>query len=563
MPARSNAPPAATLLAALAFVVGACVAPAPEQTQADPEGELRTRIPIEPASIDPQVDSSILGLSIAMSVFEPLLTFDPKTLRPIPAAARELPTASADGLSYTFRLRDGLSYSDGSPVRASDFAYGFSRLCDPAVKGYYASSGSIVAGCREWQRLDPKKDSPAALKAARDRLFAEGIKVLGEKELQFMLVEPAPYFLSVAALWLTAPVRESDVLRGGENWTEPQTYVGNGPFILSEWKHGERLVLTANPRYRNPPKIKKWTRVIIENPDIAFTAYRNGELDYLLIGPEDLPTVERDADLQRQVVDAEGSCTNFISFNQRRPPFDDHNVRLAFAKSLDREAFTRDIAKINKPASAGFIPPGLPGYDPGDTAQRFEPAIAKQLLERSRYAGREELRTIRWPYVKDPSGRFETRLAWFQQQWKTHLGVEILLDEVEREAVRQLFRRAETTPQLFGINGWCADYPDQQDWLSVVFASDSSFVAVRYTGYKSEEFDRLVKQADRESDPKRRDELYLKASRLLSGDAPVAWLVYPARKYLKKPWVQGIVDTALDLFPGFFRMTEIYVTKKR
>src|SRR5207245_4898608 len=130
--------------------------------------------------IDPQKESFTNEVAHTMQVYEALLTFDPKTLKPIPGAAKELPKLSSDGLTYTFTLRDGLKYSEGSPVAAKDFAFGFTRLCDPNVAGEYAFTGYIIAGCEAWSTMDTKKATKAEIDAAKAKL---GIKVNCDKDV--------------------------------------------------------------------------------------------------------------------------------------------------------------------------------------------------------------------------------------------------------------------------------------------------------------------------------------------------------------------------------------------
>src|SRR5438105_10593347 len=305
----------------------------------DTNGEITTNTGAEPDTIDPQKESFTNEVAHTMQVFEALMTFDPKTLKPIPAAAKENPKLSSDGLTYPFTLRDGLKYSDGSAVTAKDFAFGFTRLCDPNVAGEYAFTGYIITGCEAWSTMDTKKATKAELDAAKAKL---GVKVNGDKELSFTLNEKAPYFLSIAALWVGVPARESDVTKGGDKWTEPATFIGNGPFKLTEWKHNEKMVYERNDNYRTPAKLKRWTKVMINEAAVAFAAYRNNELDITGFGAEQLRTVEGDADLKAQTVDLGGSCTIFIGFNTVRAPFDDAKVRLAFSKSFDRVAYIND-----------------------------------------------------------------------------------------------------------------------------------------------------------------------------------------------------------------------------
>ena len=549
---------ALSLLMAFALVLSACqqAAPAQQQSQseADPNGQITTNTGAEPDTIDPQKESFVDEVGQTMMVFESLMTFDADTLKAIPGAAKELPQVTNNGMTYMYTLRDGLKYSDGSEVKASDFAFGFTRLCDPSVAGEYAFTGYVIKGCEDWNSSDPKADK-AASDALKKGLTDDGIKFdNAKKTITFNLTEQAPYFNSIAALWVGVPTRESDVTKGGDKWTEPSTFIGNGPFVLSEWKHNEKIVFTPNPNYRTPSKLKKWTRVMINEASVAFAAYRNNELDTYAVTAEDLRTIEADADLKGQLHEGPDSCTFYYGYNSKKPPFDDKAVRQALAKAFDRDAYIKDLQKIGKPALA-FIPPGMPGYDEGDTFQKYDVAAAKTLLAGSKYANSDAMKSIKFTY--NASARNKTRVEWVQQQWKTNLGIDVALDPVDSTTFSQLVKKAETTPPLF-LLGWCADYPDQQDWLTTVFHSAST---VTRTGYNNPQFDALVKAADKEADAKKRDDTYQQASRLLSQDAPVAFLYYSAKKSLFKPWVKGVKQTAMDFALGIFKVTDIYVAK--
>ena len=551
-----------SLLVIAGLLAAACTA-APGTTTASPggadaidtNGEITTNTFSDPETIDPQKESFVNEVAQTMMVYESLMTFDPKTLKPIPGAAKENPKLSSDGLTYTYTLRDGLKYSDGSALTAKDFAYGFTRLCDPTTAGEYAFTGFIIAGCEAWSTMDTKAATQAELAAAKAKL---GIKVNGDKEISFTLTEKAPYFNSIAALWVGVPVRESDVTKGGDKWTEPATFIGNGPFKLTEWKHNEKMVFERNDNYRTPAKLKRWTKVMINENAVAFAAYQNNELEVTGVAAEQLRTVEGDADLKSQVVDVGGSCTIYVGFNNARAPFDDVNVRMAFAKSFDRVGYINDVAKIGKAAdSGGFIPPGMPGYDKDDSAQKFDPAAAKALLAKSKYANTDTMKGLKFTYAASAANK--TRIEWLQQQWQTNLGVTVAPDPVDATTYTSLVKKPETTPLMFRL-GWCADYPDQQDWLTTVFHSSST---VTHTGYKNTAFDTAVRKADADPNPESRDKTYQDASRMLSNDAAAAWWYYTATKFLKKPWLKGITNTVMDFEIGIFDLVNIGVTKKK
>jgi len=508
---------------------------------ADPNGEIRTSLAAEPDTIDPQRESFPDEIAQTLMVYEPLLTFDLKTLQPVPAAARAMPDVSDDGLTVTFTLRDGATYSDGAPLRAQDFVNGWTRLCDPTIASGFVFVGYVISGCQRWNNLDPKRATAFELAAARADL---GVRALDDRRILFTLTRPAPYFLAIAALWVGAPVRAADVSAGGDHWTEPRTFIGNGPFRLTEWTHGERLVFERNDRYRSPAKLKRWTKVVVTDPAIAKTAFADGELDVTSAGKDDPGAVS-----------APPSATFYIGLNVQRPPFDDPKVRLAFARSLDRAAYVRDV--LDQPAvpTASLIPAGLPGADPFDDAQAFDPAFARALLAASRY--RSPLPPMEFSY-RTNAPRAIAQAKWAIAQWKTNLGVTVVEHPIGDCGFCPLVKKAEEAPQIF-VLGWSLDYPDAQDWLPTIFRSNT---AVQHTGYRSDTFDGLVDRADVERDPVTRLDLYRQAQRLLTSDAPAIFLYSTERRYLINPRVRGYALTASDWEFAQFAIASMYVTKQ-
>ena len=528
-------------LAAWLFA-GACAQQPPiaVPSPADPGAEIRTSLAAEPDTIDPQKASFPDEIAQTLMVYEPLLTFDPKTVAPIPAAARAQPEVSDDGLTVTFTLRDGLTYSDGAPLRAQDFVNGWTRLCDPSIAGDFAYVAYVISGCEHWNNLDPKRASLFELAAARADL---GVRALDDRRILFTLTRPAPYFLAIAALWVGVPVRSADVSAGGDHWTEPTTLIGNGPFRLTEWSHGERLVFERNDRYRSPAKLKRWTKVIVKDPAVARAAFAAGELDVIAAGKNDANAVR-----------APASATFFIGLNVQRPPFDDPKVRLAFARSLDRAAYVRDVLDLPGVPTASLIPAGLPGSDPSDDTQAFDPAAARALLAASRYP--RPLPPMEFSY-RTNMPRAIAEAKWAIEQWRTNLGVAVAERPIG-ECFCPLVKTEQAVPQIYAW-GWSFDYPDPQDWLPTVFRSTA---AVQHTGYRSAAFDGLVDRADVERDPAKRSELYRQAQRLLTSEAPAIFLYSTERRYLVDPRVRGYVLAASDWEFGQFTIASMYLARR-
>jgi oligopeptide transport system substrate-binding protein len=534
-------------LTVLGMVVSACQQENGTQGgQIDPEGELILPITAEPDSIDPQVESFVTEIGITMLVFDALMAFDPDTLRPIPGSAREM-KVSNDGLTYTFILKDGLKYSDGVDVKAKDYEYAFKRLCDPDVAGEYQGTGFIVVGCEEYAHADPAADSPAKLQELRNKV---GVKAIDDKTIEYKIKEKASYFPSLMGMWIGVPTREDKVKAGGDRWTEPEHFIGNGLFKLTEWRHNEKLVFERNENHNPKAKLKKITKPVMAEQAVRFAAYQNGDIDFVAITGPERTTVEGNAELSKQLVRVPGSCTFYFGFNTQKPPFDDPNVRLAFSKAYDRDQYVKDIRQGLGTPNASFIPPGLPGYDAEDAAQKFDAPAAKQLLTQSRYG--TAIPPVKFTYSS--TQRNKTNAEWVIGQWKQHLGVDIPLDPVDSTAFTRLVKDKATTPQLFYLS-WCADYADQYNWLY-----DAYTVTLERTNWKNQQFETLVRQAAGEQDPARRTDLYKQAQRILTKDAPAGFQFTTTDWVLVKPWVQGHKLTPIDFGFSYNTLANVFVT---
>jgi oligopeptide transport system substrate-binding protein len=507
----------------------------------------------EPDTIDPQKASFVHEISVIMKVFDALMTFDPKSGQPVPLAAKEMPKLSSDGLTYTFTLKDGLQYSDGQPLTAKNFEYAFKRLCDPQVAGEYAFTGVVVAGCEAYENADPKSTSPADLQKLRD---AVQVKATDDKTITYTLAEKAPYFLAIMATWVGVPTREDMVQKGGEKWTEPATYIGNGPWILSEWKHNESMTFTRNDKHNPQVKFKTWKYVMINEHAVDFASYRNNEVDLVGVAGPDRKTVEGDQELSKQLDKSSGTCTFYWGFNTTRPPFDDPQVRLAFAKAYDRQQYVEDILGGIGTPNMSFMPPGLPANDPKDDTQKFDAAAAKQLLSQSKYAADLQSGKLKIQFGFASSQLNLQRAQWIQGQWKQNLGVNVDLDAQERTTYTKNVKQLATTPQSFYL-GWCMDYPDPQDWLTTVFHSSSS---VSHTGWKNDAFDKMVRAADAEPDQAKREQMYKDAQKILTKDAPAAFVNTDANWILVKPWVQGWKQNPLDYYFSSLNLYSMVIT---
>ena len=240
-----------------------------------------------------------------------------------------------------------------------------------------------------------------------------------------------------------------------------------------------------------------------------------------------------------------GSCTYAVMFHQLKEPFTDQKVREAFAMALDREGWVNDVLMGLGSPTLTWIPSGFPGYDANENRWGFNADAARQALAESSYGSVDKLPPIKLTFSDTPRNR--TRYEWLAAKWKDVLNVDVTLDPVEPTTYTALTKDVNTAPQVF-ILGWCADYPDPQNWLSVYWKTGAFGDRI---GYTNKDFDALVDQADVELDAAKRMDLYAQAQTLLTDGAPVAFMWNNLNTYLVKPWVKGIVTTPQDSdFPG-------------
>jgi oligopeptide transport system substrate-binding protein len=343
------------------------------------------------------------------------------------------------------------------------------------------------------------------------------------------------------SLWVTYPANEENITEGGDIWWNSSKFqIGNGPYVLDALEPFVRAHFSPNANYwRGQPMVNLEYSYITDSA-VAFEAYKNNEFDIVPLAAEDLATVQADPVLSKEANIYPGSCTFAIMFHQLKEPFTDQKVREAFAMSFDRDAWVADVLKGLGAPTLTWIPPGYPGYDAEENRWGFDPEAAKAALAESSYGGVEGLPPITLTFSDTPRNR--TRNEWLAAKWKENLGVDLALDPVESTTYTALTKDITTAPQTF-IMGWCADYPDPQNWLSVYWKTGGFGERI---GYSNADFDALVNEADTTTDPAKRAELYAQAQTLLTDGAPVAFAWNNVNTYMVKPWVTGLVKTPQD-----------------
>jgi oligopeptide transport system substrate-binding protein len=544
----------ATSLVAAASMMLTAVSPSAAASPQQDAKVLRINLGAFPDTIDPQKSSFVNEIAHLKLVYEGLTKLNEK-LATVPGAAEKW-AYSNDGTTLTFTLRKGLKYSDGSVLNAKRFEYSILRNINPATAGEYGTITNEIAGAPEWQDAVAGKKDEATVKAAEDAV-RKSVMAMGANgqpcadyaqadclTLKLTLSKAAPYFHTIMGLWVTYPAKEELITAGGDTWwLDAKNHVGNGPFAMETLEQGQRSTYMPNPNYWGGKAKYNIEYSYITDSAVATEAYKNDEFDIVGLPAEDLKAVQADPVLSKEAKIFPGSCTTALQFRNFKAPFDDPKVRQAFAYSIDRERWVKDVLQGLGAPTLTWIPPGFPGFDKNEARFKFNADSAKKAIAESTYKSVDKLPPIILTFSDTPRNR--TRNEWLGARFKEVFGdaLQVELKPVEPTAFTAKQKDRESDLQMF-LGGWCADYPDQQNWLSVYFNGSSTFA--NRIGYNSEAFNKLTEQADKELNTTKRTQLYAQAQSQLVKDLPVAFMWNNVNSYLVKPWVKGIKTTPQD-----------------
>ena len=531
---------------ALALVLSLALSAAGCSKETAAGGVLRINLAGEPDTIDPNRASWADQLSVAGQCFEGLLGFT-KDLELKADVAKQIPTTgnggiSEDGLTYTFKLRSDVTWSDGQKVTAGDFEYSIKRMLSPDLAADYASFYYDIVGAKDYNG-----GTGSAANVA--------VKAIDDTTLEIKLVKIRPTFLQLMALWPSWPVREDIITQYGSQWTEPPHYIGNGPFLLTEWVHQDHMTFEANPNYwGKKPKLTEIDYKMITDPNAELAAYKNGELDMSRVPTGSEKTIMADSVLNAQTIRYYDLTTFAFQFNVTKAPFDNKLVRKAIATGIDRVSFIDQVRRGIGKAATSWIPPGMPGYDANlGSEYQFDAAKAQQLLTDAGYPNGAGLPAIKFSFTDSAGNRLIAE--FLQGQMKTNLNINITLDPMESSAF-QAFVNAEQ--HQWAWFGWGADYPDPDNWLPEIFGTGAGN---NHTAYSNPAFDTLCADAAQELNNTKRLEKYAEAQAMIIDDLPIVPMFFRERFWLVSPSVKGLITTGLDhQLPGDLNYTEVHMS---
>jgi len=476
---------------------------------------------LDPAFVDTAAESNILG-----DILIGLTTLD-AAARPIPGMAERW-EISQDGKTWTFHLRKAL-WSDGHPVTAGDFVFAWQRLLDPKTAAPYAYNLWVLKNAKA---ISNGTMPPSAL----------GVRAANDATLIVQLEHPAAYLPELLTHDTAYPVPRHVVQAKGNAWAKIGTYVGNGPYLPTQWVLNERLTLTKNPRFYDAAhvRIDQVNYVPLEDSNSALKRIRAGELDM----QSPIPATAIDwlrANMGGALRMTPYLSLSYITMNNGRAPLNDVRVRKALNLALDREVVTGKVLKLGDLPAYAFVPPGVANF-PGGAAMDFKPMPqqarveqARALMQQAGYGANNPLR-LTLETTHDPDNK---RVAAVLQAMLRAIDVDLAIQSADLQIH---YRNMQTGQYEIATAVWIADFNDATNFLDLLQSSSGN----NYARYKSAAYDKALAAAQDEPDPAKRGQLLLGAEKIALRDYP--WIPWRFRvtQNLVQPWVKGFVSNVRD-----------------
>lgn len=428
-----------------------------------------------PETLDPALNSAVDGGNMLITLFETLLIIDQDNkVQPGQAEKYEV---SPDGLTWTFTMRDGLKWSDGTDLNAKDFEYTFKRIADTNVAAPYAETViGMIEGYKD--AIDSKNPEKLNVKASEDG-----------KTLTIKLAYPCSYFDKIVAFGTMSPVQKATVEKNGDSWaTKPETYVCNGPYTITEWTPSEKIVCKKNENYKggwDSSKIvnDKLTFLLLEDSSASYTAYTGGTAQLIKDVPtEEIPTLKKDKKDEFNVDPILG--TYYLSMNLNKAPFNNKNVRKALSLAIDRDYVANTVMQGTYTPAYNYVGTGVDDVDPGKFLENSKAANggktyisedykanleeAKKALAEAGYPEGKGFPTI--TYSTNDTGYHKAVAEYLQQVYKD-LGITMNIDIVDWSSFTPKRRAGEYE---MARNGWVMDYNDASNMIELFVSSNGN-----------------------------------------------------------------------------------------
>ncbi|MEF2072482.1 peptide ABC transporter substrate-binding protein [Consotaella aegiceratis] len=481
-------------------------------------------------SLDPQRISGDWENRVAGDIYEGLMTEDVNA-EPILGAAESY-EVSDDGLVYTFKLRDDEKWSDGEPVTADDFVFAFKRLMDPKNAAEYAYLQYTI------------KNAEAINTGQIDDLDQLGVKATDDKTLEITLERPTPYFLGALTHYTAYPLPKHLIDKVGDQWVQIGNIVTNGPYKPTEWIPGSHVLTEKNDQWHDADslKIDGVKFFTLEDNSAALKRYLAGEFDILTQFPTDqYEWLQENRPGEAHVAPFAGLY--YYVMNSSKPPFDDVRVRQALSMAINREVIGPQILGTGELPAYGWVPPGMANYegedvkvDWADLPYNEKVEKAKELLSEAGYGPDKPLNVTLRYNTNDNHKRIAVAIA---AMWKP-LGVSVELYNTEVKVHYADLRQGDFE---VARAGWLADYNDPDNFLNLL----KSGIEMNYGQWSNPDFDKLLDEANADTDMAERAKLLKQAEKIAMDDSAAIPIYFYASRNVVSPKITGFEDNAFDI----------------
>ncbi|MEM1213092.1 MAG: peptide ABC transporter substrate-binding protein [Planctomycetota bacterium] len=522
-------------------------------------------VPSPVKTLDPQRATALNDFRIIDALFEPLLTVDPETLQLVPGAAH-LPEVSDDATTYTFTIRDDARWSNGDPVTSHDFKHAWFRALLPDLAAGYSGKFMLIKGAKpffEWRTDELKQLAQNPALESGEQAWQEtlahfdatvGLQTPDDRTLIVTLEKPTAYFPDLAGFGVFSPVHKptasaalnidpdtSRVTVDPRYFIDPHRLISNGPYTLTEWAFGRRMVLDANPYYHSADRLgnDRIVQRLIRGDQLQLLAYENGEVDWLPGIASDLIGAELIKSGRPDIHSIPSAGTYFYIFNCRPTlpdgspnPLADPALRRALARCIDRQTIVDRVTRKNQPIATTFTPAGaITGYTPpADAAIPYDPDAARQILRDAGYSVKgsagKPLPILKLVY--NTEGPHEGPALAITRHWKDQLGIEVTTEKVEWNRLLDLRDNGDF---VIARGGWFGDYVHPSTFLELFRSGDNN----NDGAYANPEVDQLLNTGRSFRDPAQGMPYYQDAERLILNDAPIAPIYYYTQLHLFDP----------------------------
>ena len=475
------------------------------------QGYVYYRLNTNPTTLDPSLIVDVTGGLISAKIFNGLVRLgDDLSIQPDIAKDWSI---SRDGLTYSFRLRQGIYFSNKREVKAHDFKYSFKRILEHRSKSPNTWVFEKILGAKDF--MEERTDD------------VKGIKVKDDYILEIRLEKPFSPFLNLLTMTAAYVVPEEEVERWGPDFSSHP--VGTGPFILKEWLPNREIKLEKREDYFDrPAKVKGIIYRIIPEDLTAVTEFETGNIDVLTIPASEYLRYKNDPERQGLISSIKGINTYYLGLNCSKAPFDNLNLRKAINYAIDREKILNTIYERRGRLASGPVPDIIRKWDM-QLRYEYNPEKAQELIKKELSEGI----TVNFYITADQE---VTDIAEVIQSYISAAGIEVRIKQLEWSAYKEALNRGEA--DMFFISWW-ADYPDPENFLFPLFHSSNFGPAGNRTRYTNPQVDRLIEKGQMTMDENMRNKFYQEAEKIIVEDSPWVFLWHRTDFTIRQPWVKS------------------------